>query len=464
MRKTPLLTLAVLIILAHTAIAQHLDASCAVREAGRLEMSTLPWYGNNNFLDNVLEEHHYHNSTFDYDNALYRIPVKFWVYRNKSGKGGAERRELRKMMQNINYYNILNNTGVLYYMLPDVGYIDKGRHLDLGYYWEAPWQTLVHHDKGCMNVFVVDEITKRRAPWKRRLTIFGTYNKVTKAILITRKASSTSLAHEAGHFLGLYHPHRNYNQGKCRQEAVSRTRRFKGCLFKSGLICEKNGDGLCDTPAEPNLGNTTNNDCEFTGITLTDNWGDNYEANVDNIMSYPKNRACRDDFTDQQIAVMLYTAKQYNICEWDARCYTGGSTYKNQYTFDQHEPNDWREMASPIELNEPQRHTFHQVYVAEENQNIDEDMDWIKFFISVQDIGKVTVTTSSGAYEDANVKITLYDDQDNRLGADVNSGEGTYAKFEIDETHPGWYYVKVEKLNTINAPDIGSYTIEVIKD
>ncbi len=112
------------------------------------------------------------------------------------------------------------------------------------------------------------------------------------------------LAHEFGHNLGLRHTHGPTNNGTTTE-------------LVDGSNCTTNGDGFCDTPADPNLSSKVNGACVYTG-NATDANGDTYMPLTDNIMSYSR-YSCIDNFTQEQndyINAFANTAK-YSYCDLD---------------------------------------------------------------------------------------------------------------------------------------------------
>lgn len=95
------------------------------------------------------------------------------------------------------------------------------------------------------------------------------------------------LAHELGHFYGLYHTH-EVSFGK---ELVSK------------LNCEIAGDLICDTPADPLLSTFNVSGCRYIGDEV-DAEGDSYRPDTRNLMSYSPPQ-CSNQFSwNQQLRMM----------------------------------------------------------------------------------------------------------------------------------------------------------------
>ncbi|NNF35350.1 MAG: T9SS type A sorting domain-containing protein [Saprospiraceae bacterium] len=99
-------------------------------------------------------------------------------------------------------------------------------------------------------------------------------------------SDETLLAHELGHFYGLYHTHET----------------AFGDEFVNRENCEIAGDFLCDTPADPLLHGSNVVSCRYFGSEV-DPIGDQYRPDTKNIMSYAP-QDCRSKFSWQQIIRM----------------------------------------------------------------------------------------------------------------------------------------------------------------
>ncbi len=407
-----------------------------------------PWKNNNDYLYNFLDSCQY-DSTIK--NILYKVPVKFWIYRRSNGKDGITLTDMKDHIRYLNYYHSINNTGFRFYLRPDFEYIDNDRLYKLNYISQAPFQSLIRRSKGCVNIYVAEKI-KRNKTFSINRNYSGTYNALTKGVIIARGGSNSTLSHEIGHYFGLKHPHK-YWKTKFKQEPVSRTRTIRGSNIK---MCERKGDGLCDTPAEPNLSRYTDDNCRYTGWNVKDKYGDVYKPATNNIMSYTKNRNCRVKFTAGQKAIMLITASRNKYADaWSTQ-----SENAQNFDFDYYEPDDAEEIASEIFFNTPQTHTFHLIYTGKRKTDFIDHTDWLYFTLNTTKAQDLTIKISSSEYKFTPITVSVF--KHNKLikkasvlNASLNS------TISLQNIKPGKYYLKIETV--FPQEQITGYKINVEK-
>lgn len=298
-----------------------------------------PFYGNNQALVDILLDHNVAISeTYlqDLENGdempfmveerttkeqVYHIPIKVWIYRRSNGTGNFSTSNIYTMIENVNN-TFASNTGIRFYLMCDISEINNTAIAE---------NAALHFNSVTLNNKVAGAINVHffisGADWAGRANFpilfdMGPIDPIPNPVAYTCAINisegnvfslSNTLAHEIGHTLGLYHTHhpgrnssvqKNEDCGDCYQEAVSRSKK-QGLLCISTVgkkKCEVNGDFLCDTAADPFLYDRVNSLCVYT-YGGTDNWGDAWNPNTNNIMSYSYN-TCRTYFSPLQVAKM----------------------------------------------------------------------------------------------------------------------------------------------------------------
>lgn len=230
--------------------------------------------------------------------TINSIPVKAHIIRNSNGTGGLSISTLNNAIANLN--TIYADAFMEFFLCDGINYINEDK---LCHFKKGDEKTLIetNYAAGLINIYFTDYIENTSDE-----SICGyADNEGRKDVIVMKNScvsNDSSLAHEMGHFFSLMHTH-GPNDTMTTE-------------FVDGSNCDTDGDGICDTPADPKLTTkNVNNFCEYTG-TITDAHGDAFAPDTNNIMSYAM-KGCRTHFTEQQLARMYafyLTAKNYLAC------------------------------------------------------------------------------------------------------------------------------------------------------
>lgn len=209
------------------------------------------------------------------------VPVQAYIWRNTAGNTPFTVAEINARVDRLNQICRNSQVPIRFYQVgtPLVGtankYYDIRSNSDFVEMCGFPGPTAIKMH--FVNSIIIDgdeSAGKAQFPYERNSYAFG----------ISRNSRIETPTHEMGHVLDLVHTHESARSnaanngacGPCNQESVSRTRTQGACVLTGPIPkkCEVNGDGFCDTPADPELTNLVNTaTCGYIG-TETDNWGD----------------------------------------------------------------------------------------------------------------------------------------------------------------------------------------------
>ena len=149
-----------------------------------------------------------------------------------------------------------------------------------------------YHVENTINIFYVDDIGDSQLSFAAcGVATFPFSNSQRNRFILMAKGCSTNgstLAHEVGHFFGLFHTHET----------------FFGRETVDGSNCTTAGDRICDTPADPNLAATGLQGCTYVAGFVDSN-GDMYRPDPGNLMSYAP-QGCRQRFSEGQVMSMNF--------------------------------------------------------------------------------------------------------------------------------------------------------------
>jgi hypothetical protein len=372
------------------------DQECGTEDPTEEEMQALPYYGNNAWLDQYADSlaqtfNTCTNCRVEGGNEVwYRVPIKFYVWQWQ-GLNVFERenmntdKALKAMMFRLNDAMRRSNVPIRFYMLCPAFPENEQAATGIMNSTDACNLRQNNYTSGVLNCHIVNAMSDLGGIWCGRIddNIVVSVRNTTSLIEEWGEGNSginnSLFVHEVGHWLGLQHTHL-FHGIPCLKEPVSRGVFWSACPPFYSRHCEIRGDALCDTPADPNLSQHSDDirpDCSWF-INIRDDRGDFYEPDTRNYMSYSKN-TCRNNFTWQQRAVMLRGIMLRGINNQTGFFHVGTPN-----DFDIYEPDNVASAASQIRLNETQEHSFSQV------GSCGDDSDWLKF--NYPDNGTVSVS------------------------------------------------------------------------
>ena len=105
--------------------------NCGFSDISIDEAKKLPWYGNETFLHKFTDSlYKVRKADKDVENVIFRVPVKFWVYRRSDGTSGPGEDlptdiDFQNMMDELNTAFRNNNVPIRFYMMNLVEFVDN---------------------------------------------------------------------------------------------------------------------------------------------------------------------------------------------------------------------------------------------------------------------------------------------------------------------------------------------------
>ncbi|SFZ92858.1 Por secretion system C-terminal sorting domain-containing protein [Flaviramulus basaltis] len=217
-------------------------------------------------------------------NTLNYIPIKAHIVRLSNGSSGLNEANLNDAIANLN--DIYSSAFMNFYLYEEINFIDNDQ---LCHFKKGNEKSLIeaNYVPNAINIYFIDYIENLSGD-----SVCG-YTEEKNNVIVMKSSCSindSSLAHEMGHFFSLIHTHGASNTKQTTE-------------FVDGSNCDTDGDGICDTPADPTLSyDNVDSSCNYKG-NETDAHGDVFNPDTDNIMSYSR-KSCRSHFSEEQFSRM----------------------------------------------------------------------------------------------------------------------------------------------------------------
>lgn len=223
------------------------------------------------------------------------VPIRPHVFRTATGTGGMSLNSLNNVLAITNQFYYNNGSGIQFYFCgtsPD--YIDRDTEYN-AFPFQQELSVSGRDATNAMNVYFVNQFD---IAGLLGYAYFPTSSlQSTRSFIRTNGLSDTYIGsyvlnHELGHNFNLYHTFEGNTPFATAELATRGT----------GANCSGASDLLCDTPADPygrdNATTEIRNGCETYVGTITDEQGNAYTPQTNNIMSYYD--GCSPTFTAGQ--------------------------------------------------------------------------------------------------------------------------------------------------------------------
>jgi len=264
--------------------------------------------------------------------ATINVPVVNHVLRESDGTGGLTTADIAGAMDELNVFYSQAEADIQFFECQPIDFIDSDNLFNNDFDTEN--DLYGDYDiENVLNIYYVNDIIN--VDNGRQYCGYAYPPSLLTDRIVMRNEcvfNGSTLIHEVGHYFSLAHTHGNYPRCGGTYERVVRT--------GNDANCNTAADGLCDTPADPNLryqnddcgteNYSVNGNCEYTG-TFTDANGDSYNPLTDNIMSYSR-RECRNTMTTGQLNRVRYSAvnqRSYLNSDCQIQCTQGATCDDN---------------------------------------------------------------------------------------------------------------------------------------
>ena len=248
------------------------------------ECRTIPTQAQINYLTQTRSA----RSNWNGPEMMNNLPVQHHIVRETNGTGGLDPNDIPIIMGIMNMYYA--NANISFFDCGTINYIDNSSY----YNFDQSQESSVcgaNDVTDVINIYYFNSVGNGSSSYCGYAYFPGGPDRIIMNNSCALNGST--LTHELGHYLSLYHTHQGSTGSN--PELVN------------GSNCTTAGDQLCDTPADPTLSTSTvNTSCQYTG-TSTDPNGQTYAPDPTNIMSYSR-KSCRTFMSSDQYNRANYSA------------------------------------------------------------------------------------------------------------------------------------------------------------
>ncbi len=239
-------------------------------------------------------------------NAITYIPIQFHLIARNNGTGGIQLTDMLDQICRLN--DQFGAFDIVFYQADAPNIIANDVIYDNHTLTSAQFTMRQRRNREAMNVWVVNEASP--AGGLAVGTVLGYYDPQNDWIVIRKNqisGTNNTLAHEAGHFFSLFHPHLGWDSEPYSAElhgvqVGNRSPSGRDTELMDRSNCETAGDMICDTDPDYNFA-LSFRDCIYN-VEVQDPNGDLVDPDETLIMSY-FNDACTSKFTETQVEMMI---------------------------------------------------------------------------------------------------------------------------------------------------------------
>lgn len=248
----------------------------------------------NNYFNQIKPQiEYYEKQYFDMlqnrsSTAITSVPIKAHIIRTSTGSGGLSVSDLNDAIDNMNAYYA--SAFMEFFLCDGINFIDDTSYYNFDTSQESSL-TSANNVSGLINIYFANSVSSGTSGLCGYAYTPGGPDVILMANSCTTNGST--LPHEVGHFFSLRHTHGPSNSTLTTE-------------LVDGSNCDTDGDLICDTPADPQLGSgNVDINCIYTGFA-TDANGASFVPDPTNILSYSR-KECRTYLSPQQYARIYAT-------------------------------------------------------------------------------------------------------------------------------------------------------------